>query len=78
MGAKVMKKELNYLASKRWEKVGRQELRSTLCQQEIDPWMRGCKSQFEDQSQHSMQMFIFLCFHLKIIAYPFVIIFCLV
>jgi hypothetical protein len=33
-----MKKELNYLASKRLEKVGRQELRSTPCKQEIDPW----------------------------------------
>jgi hypothetical protein len=32
-----MKKELNYLASKRWEKVGRQELRSTPYKQEIDP-----------------------------------------
>jgi hypothetical protein len=38
LGAKVMKKELNYLVSKRWEKVGRQELRSTPCKQEIDPW----------------------------------------
>jgi hypothetical protein len=33
-----MKKELNYLSSKKWEKVGRQELRSTPCKQEIDPW----------------------------------------
>jgi hypothetical protein len=32
-----MKKELNYLASKKWEKVGRQELRSTPYKQEIDP-----------------------------------------
>jgi hypothetical protein len=32
-----MKKELNYLASKRWEKVGRQELRSTPYKQEINP-----------------------------------------
>ncbi len=38
LGAKVMKKELNYLASKRWVKVGRQELRSTPYKQEIDPW----------------------------------------
>jgi hypothetical protein len=38
LGAKVMKKELNYLSSKRWEKVGRQELRSTPCNQEINPW----------------------------------------
>jgi hypothetical protein len=35
-----MKKELNYLASKRWEKVGGQELRSTPCKQEINPWNR--------------------------------------
>jgi hypothetical protein len=35
--AKVMKKELNYWASKKWEKVGRQELRSTPYKQEIDP-----------------------------------------
>jgi hypothetical protein len=36
-----MKKELNYLASKKWEKVGRQELRSTPCKQEIEPrWDR--------------------------------------
>jgi hypothetical protein len=33
-----MKKELNYLSSKRWEKVWRQELRSTPYKQEIDPW----------------------------------------
>jgi hypothetical protein len=33
-----MKEELNYLASKSWEKVGRQELRSTPYKQEIDPW----------------------------------------
>jgi hypothetical protein len=33
-----MKKELNYLATKVREKVGLQELRSTLCKQEIDPW----------------------------------------
>jgi hypothetical protein len=33
-----MQKELNYLASKKWEKVGRQELRSTPYKQEIDPW----------------------------------------
>jgi hypothetical protein len=32
-----MKKELNYLASNRWEKVGRQELRSTPYKQEINP-----------------------------------------
>jgi hypothetical protein len=32
-----MKKELNYLPSKRWEKVGRQELRSTSYKQEIHP-----------------------------------------
>jgi hypothetical protein len=32
-----MKKELNYLASKRWEKVGRKELHSTQYIQEIDP-----------------------------------------
>jgi hypothetical protein len=32
-----MKKELNYLALKRWEKVGRQELRSTPYKQEIHP-----------------------------------------
>jgi hypothetical protein len=31
-----MKKELNYLTSKRWEKVGSQELRSTPYKQEID------------------------------------------
>jgi hypothetical protein len=29
LGAKVIKKELNYLASKRCDKGGRQELRST-------------------------------------------------
>jgi hypothetical protein len=34
-----MKKELNYLASKRWEKVMRQELRATPYKQEIDAWM---------------------------------------
>jgi hypothetical protein len=33
-----MKKELNYLASKRWVKVGRRELRSTPYKQEIHPW----------------------------------------
>jgi hypothetical protein len=33
-----MKKDLNYLASKRWEKVGCQELRSTPYKQEKDPW----------------------------------------
>jgi hypothetical protein len=32
-----MKKELNYLASKRWVKVGRQELHSTTYKQEINP-----------------------------------------
>jgi hypothetical protein len=32
-----MKKELNYLASKRREKVGRQELRLTPYNQEIHP-----------------------------------------
>jgi hypothetical protein len=32
-----MKKELNYLALKKWEKVGRQALRSTLFKQEINP-----------------------------------------
>ncbi len=32
-----MKKELNYLALIRWEKVGHQELRSTLYNQEINP-----------------------------------------
>jgi hypothetical protein len=38
LGAKFMKKKLNYLALKRWEKVGNQELRSTPYKQEIDPW----------------------------------------
>jgi hypothetical protein len=38
LGAKVMKKELNYLTQKRWEKVGRQELGSTLYKQEMNPW----------------------------------------
>jgi hypothetical protein len=38
LGAKVMKKELNYLASKSWVKVGSQELRSTPFKQEIHPW----------------------------------------
>jgi hypothetical protein len=33
-----MKKELNYLASKKREKVGRQVLRSAPFKQEIDPW----------------------------------------
>jgi hypothetical protein len=33
-----MKKELNYLALKRWGKVGRQEFHSTSYKQEIDPW----------------------------------------
>jgi hypothetical protein len=33
-----MKKELNYLASKRLEKVGRQELSSTPYKQEINRW----------------------------------------
>jgi hypothetical protein len=28
----------NYFTSKRWGKVGRQELRSTPCKQEIGPW----------------------------------------
>jgi hypothetical protein len=32
-----MKKELNYLSSKRWEKVGLEELRSTPYKQEINP-----------------------------------------
>jgi hypothetical protein len=42
-----MKKELNYLASKRWEKVGHQELCSAPYKQEIDPrssnskWPKG-------------------------------------
>jgi hypothetical protein len=36
-----MKKELSYLASKRWEKFGNQELPSTPYQQEIDPWWNG-------------------------------------
>jgi hypothetical protein len=35
LGAKVMEMELNYLASKKWEKVGRQELRSTPYEQEL-------------------------------------------
>jgi hypothetical protein len=38
LGAKLIKKELNFLASKRWEKAGRQELHSTPYKQEIDPW----------------------------------------
>jgi hypothetical protein len=37
MGTKVMKKELNYLASKRLEKVGRQELHLTSYKQEMGP-----------------------------------------
>jgi hypothetical protein len=37
LGLKVSKKELNYLASKRKEKVWCQELRSTPYKQEIDP-----------------------------------------
>ncbi len=37
LGAKVMKKELNHLASKRWEKVMRQELHSIPYKQEINP-----------------------------------------
>jgi hypothetical protein len=41
LGAKVMKKELSYLASKRWVKVGRQELRSTPYKQEIHPNTTG-------------------------------------
>jgi hypothetical protein len=32
-----MEMEFNYLASKKWEKVGRQELCSTPYEQEIDP-----------------------------------------
>jgi hypothetical protein len=32
-----MEKELNYLSSKRWEKVGHQELHSAPYKQEIDP-----------------------------------------
>jgi hypothetical protein len=40
-----MKKELNYLASKKWEKVGRQELHSTPYKQEIDPWSKGLKNE---------------------------------
>jgi hypothetical protein len=32
-----MKRELNYLASKRWKKIGHQELRSTPYKQEINP-----------------------------------------
>jgi hypothetical protein len=36
-----MKKELNYLATKGWEKVGRQELRSTPYIQEIDAYLGG-------------------------------------
>jgi hypothetical protein len=35
-----MKKELNYSASKKWEKAWRQELRSTHYKQEIDPWLQ--------------------------------------
>jgi hypothetical protein len=38
-----MKKELNYLASKGWEKVGRQELCSTPYEQEIDPWLPSAR-----------------------------------
>jgi hypothetical protein len=46
LGTKVMKKELNYLASKRWEKVDRQELGSTPYKQEIHPWWNdGSNSQ---------------------------------
>jgi hypothetical protein len=41
LGAKVMKEELNYLASKRWVKVGCQELRSTPYKQEIHPSFQG-------------------------------------
>jgi hypothetical protein len=37
LGANVMKKEHNYLTSKRWQKVGRQELCSTPYKQEINP-----------------------------------------
>jgi hypothetical protein len=37
LGAKVMKKELNYFDSKRWEIVGRQALGSTLYEQENQP-----------------------------------------
>jgi hypothetical protein len=37
LGTKVVKKELNYLSSKGWEKVGRQQLGSTPYKQEIDP-----------------------------------------
>jgi hypothetical protein len=39
-----MKKELNYLASQRWEKVRRQELRSTPYKQEIDSRCASCQS----------------------------------
>jgi fatty-acid desaturase len=31
----------NYFASKRWEKVGRQELHSAPYKQEIDPWCKA-------------------------------------
>jgi hypothetical protein len=46
LGAKVMKKKLNYLSSKRWERDGRQELRSTPYKQEIDPRLTGMENQF--------------------------------
>jgi hypothetical protein len=51
-----MKKELNYLASKRWEKVGHQELCSTPYKQEMDPrggfykrWAHGVKGETHPQ-----------------------------
>jgi hypothetical protein len=44
LGAKVMKMELNYLASKKWGKVGRQELLSTPFEQEINPWSQFFKA----------------------------------
>jgi hypothetical protein len=39
-----MKKELNYLASKRLEKVWQQELRSTPYKQEINRWFSSGKT----------------------------------
>jgi hypothetical protein len=45
LGSKFMKKELNYLASKKWE-----ELRSTPYKQEIDPrCFCNCTKMFPEQ-----------------------------
>jgi hypothetical protein len=53
-----MKKELKYLAPKRWEKVGHQELCSIPYKQEIDPWVGFHKAIY------TLRLKFALCAHL--------------